>query len=82
MANKKDLKSSMANGLNGGLDSLIQPTVKIQESEQPKREKAVHCNFVISQSIHARLKTLAIRKGVTLRDIVQEAALEYLNKYE
>ena len=41
MASKKDLKSSMAHGLNNGLDSLIQPTTKIQEPEQPKKEKAV-----------------------------------------
>ena len=82
MANKKDLKSSMAAGITGGLDSLIQPTAAIQEPEQPKMEKAVHCNFVINQSIHTRLKTLAIRKGVTLKDVIQEAALEYLDKYE
>lgn len=45
MANKKDLKSSMAAGITGGLDSLIQPTAAIQEPEQPKKEKAVHCNL-------------------------------------
>ena len=39
MANKKDLKSSMAAGITGGLDSLIQPTAAIQEPEQPKKEK-------------------------------------------
>lgn len=82
MANKKDLKSNMARGMSSGLDSLIQPTTKIQEQEQPQKEKAVHCNFVINQSIHARLKTLAIRKGVTLKDAIQEAALEYLDRNE
>ena len=82
MANKKDLKSSMAHGLNSGLDSLIQPTTKIQEPEHLQKERAVHCNFVINQSIHTRLKTLAIRKGITLKEAIQEAALEYLNKYE
>ena len=82
MANKKDLKSSMAHGMSSGLDSLIQPTTKIQEQEQPQKEKAVHCNFVINQSIHARLKPLAIRKGGTLKDVIQEAALEYLDRNE
>ena len=82
MANKKDLKSSMVAGMTGGLDSLIQPTAPLQEPEQPQKEKAVHCNFVINQSIHTRLKTLAIRKGITLKEAIQEAALEYLNKYE
>ena len=82
MAKKNDLKNSMSAGLTGGLDSLIQPTTKIQEPEQPQKEKAVHCNFVINQSIHARLKTLAIRKGVTLKDVIQEAALEYLDRNE
>ena len=38
MANKKDLKSSMAHGMSSGLDSLIQPTTKIQEPEQPQKE--------------------------------------------
>ena len=78
MANKKDLKNSIAAGMTGGLDSLIQPTAPFQEPGQPKKEKAVHCNFVINQSIH----TQAIRKGVTLKDVIQEAALNYLNKYE
>lgn len=44
--------------------------------------KAVHCNFMINQSIHTRLKIPAIRKGMTLKDAIQEAALEYLSKYE
>ena len=39
MANKKDLKSSTAAGIKGGLDSLIQPTTHIQEPEQPKRKR-------------------------------------------
>ena len=52
MASKKDLKSSMAHGLNNGLDSLIQPTTKIQEPEQPKKETAVHCNLVLNLRIH------------------------------
>lgn len=82
MANKKDLKNSIAAGMTGSLDSLIQPTAPFQKPGQPKKEKAVHCNFVINQSIHTRLKTLAIRKGVTLKDVIQEAALNYLNKYE
>ena len=74
MANKKDLKNSIAAGMTGGLDSLIQPTAPFQEPGQPKKEKAVHCNFVINQSIHTRLKTL--------KDLIQDAALNYLNKYE
>ena len=32
MENKKDLKSSMAAGMTGGLDSLIQPTDSIGET--------------------------------------------------
>lgn len=80
MANKKDLKNSIAAGMTGGLDSLIQPTAPFQEPGQPKKEKAVHCNFVINQSIHTRLKTLAIRKGVTLKDnVALEKIAEYTN---
>ena len=70
MANKKDLKNSIAAGMTGGLDSLIQPTAPFQEPGQPKKEKAVHCNFVINQSIHTRLKTLAIRKASPAKGLI------------
>lgn len=62
--------------------NLIQPTTNIQEPEQLKKGKAVYCNFVINQSIHTRLKTLSIRKDITLKEAIQEADLEFLDKYE
>jgi len=45
-----------------------------------EKEPAVHCNFVIDRSIHTRMKYLAIEKGVSLKEIVNEAMKEYLAK--
>lgn len=42
----------------------------------------VHCNFVINKSIHTRMKFLAIKKNMSLKDIVNEAMKEYLEKNE
>lgn len=46
------------------------------------KETAVHCNFVINKSIHTRMKFLAIKKNMSLKDIVNEAMKEYLEKNE
>ena len=67
------LKDSMKTGLDG----LLSPTGK---KPQPPRPAAVHCNFVIDRSIHTRMKYLAIEKGVSLKEIVNEAMKEYLAK--
>lgn len=45
-----------------------------------EKEPAVHCNFVIDKSVHTRMKFLAIEKNMSLRDIVNEAMREYLEK--
>ena len=46
------------------------------------RMLTVHCNFVINKSIHTRMKFLAIKKNMSLKDIVNEAMKEYLEKNE
>ena len=45
-----------------------------------EKEPAVHCNFVIDKSVHTRMKFLAIEKNMSIRDIVNEAMREYLEK--
>lgn len=75
------LKDSMKTGLDG----LLSPTKKTQQPTRPaapaaEKEPAVHCNFVIDRSIHTRMKYLAIEKGVSLKEIVNEAMKEYLTK--
>ena len=62
------LKDSMKSGLDGLLSS------------KTEKEPAVHCNFVIDKSVHTRMKFLAIEKNMSLRDIVNEAMKEYLEK--
>ncbi len=62
--------------------SAAAPRHNAQEAaaEAPKKESAVHCNFVINKSIHTRMKYLAIEKNMSLRDIVNEAMSEYLER--
>ena len=67
---KSDL---LKDSMKGGLDGLLSPT---------KKETAVHCNFIINKSIHNRMKFLAIKKNMSLKDIVNEAMKEYLEKNE
>ena len=79
---KSDL---LKDSMKGGLDGLLSPTIK-SRTEKPavpvsgKKEPAVHCNFVIDKSIHTRMKYLAIEKGMSLKDIVNEAMREYLER--
>lgn len=81
--NKSDL---LKDSMKTGLDGLLSPTKKSMQKEQQvssaaeKKEAAVHCNFVIDKSIHTRMKYLAIEKNMSLRDIVNEAMKEYLEK--
>jgi predicted HicB family RNase H-like nuclease len=89
MGKANSLKDSMKGGLNGLLTSTapsvkdIKPQQSAPEPEpQKKREPAVHCNFVIDKSIHTRMKYLAIDKNMSLRDIVNQAMLEYLERNE
>ena len=66
-------KSNMLKeGMKGGLNGLLSSTKKVP----------VHCNFLINKSIHTRMKYLAIKKGMSLRDIVNEAMTEYLKRHD
>lgn len=80
---KSDL---LRKGMKGGLDGLLSSTEKPVQQKEPapakaEKEPAVHCNFVIDKSIHTRMKYLAIEKNMSLRNIVNEAMKEYLEKY-
>lgn len=85
---KKDL---LQEGLKGGLNRLLSPTTSTSDSKvdskasasaKPAKEKAVHCNFLIDKSIHTRMKYLAIEKEMSLREIVNVAMREYLERNE
>lgn len=83
MGKKNLLKDSM----KGGLNSLLSSTTPSYTEDKPakvaaEKETAVHCNFLINKSIHTRMKYLAIDKNMSLKDIVNEAMKEYLDKYE
>ena len=77
---KSDL---LKDSMKGGLDGLLSPTKKSTGGKQPvAAPTAVHCNFIINKSIHNRMKFLAIKKNMSLKDIVNEAMKEYLEKNE
>lgn len=83
MSKNDSLKDSMKGGLNGLFSSTV-PTNKstAKENLSEEKEKVVHCNFLIKKSIHTRMKYLAIDKNMSLKDIVNQAMLEYLEKNE
>ena len=73
--------------MKSGLDGLLSSTKKAPQKKEAtplktEKEPAVHCNFVIDKSVHTRMKFLAIEKNMSLRDIVNEAMKEYLEKNE
>ena len=76
---KSDL---LKDGMKSGLDGLLSSTKKSPQKKETQNQPAVHCNFVINKSIHTRMKYLAIEKNMSLRDIVNEAMREYLEKHE
>lgn len=87
--NNPDMSKSdlLKDSMKGGLDGLLSSTKKSTGGKQPvaaptEKETAVHCNFVINKSIHTRMKFLAIKKNMSLKDIVNEAMKEYLEKNE
>ena len=81
---KRDL---LKDSMKGGLNSLLSSTTPSYTEDKPakvatEKETAVHCNFLINKSVHTRMKYLAIDKNMSLKDIVNEAMKEYLDKHE
>lgn len=81
-------QDSLKDSMRSGLDGLLSPTKSTKKTSQPiqsssaapEKEPTVHCNFIINKSIHTRMKFLAIEKNMSLKDIVNEAMKEYLEK--
>lgn len=83
MSKNDSLKDSMKGGLNGLFSSTVPTNNSTAKENLPEeKEKVVHCNFLINKSIHTRMKYLAIDKNMSLKDIVNQAMLEYLEKNE
>lgn len=79
--------NSLKDSMKGGLDGLLSSTTPSSIEDKPakvttEKETVVHCNFLINKSIHTRMKYLAIEKDMSLKDIVNEAMKEYLDKHE
>jgi hypothetical protein len=69
MGKKEDLKKSMQKGMDG----LIRSTEKALPVVNDKEESEVRRNFIIKKSYHTKLKTLAAERGVSMKELVQEA---------
>ncbi|NDV56997.1 hypothetical protein [Bacteroides sp. 519] len=83
MGKSDSLKDSMKGGLNGLLSSTTPSSIEDKPAKvTTEKETVVHCNFLINKSIHTRMKYLAIEKDMSLKDIVNEAMKEYLDKHE
>ena len=83
MSKNDSLKDSMKGGLNGLFSSTVPAKNSLsKDNSSEEKEKVVHCNFLINKSIHTRMKYLAIDKNMSLKDIVNQAMLEYLEKNE
>lgn len=83
MSKNDSLKDSMKGGLNGLFSSTAPAKNSLSKDNlSEEKEKVVHCNFLINKSIHTRMKYLAIDKNMSLKDIVNQAMLEYLEKNE
>lgn len=91
MAKKDELKDNMSNAM-GGLDTFFggevpqQPKAATKKAvtpkEDPVNEKLTRYNYVVTQEQKKRLKKLAADKDMTLKEILEAALSEYLNKYE
>lgn len=87
MAKKDELRDKMSNAM-GGLDSFFggevppKPKTAVPPKEDPTSEKLTRYNYVVTQEQKKRLKKLAADKDMTLKEILEAALSEYLNKYE
>ena len=85
---RKTLNKSVAEIINDSFCDKVFKTIvrdNVALAEAPIKGKNVfeynkNCNFVIDKSVHTRMKFLAIEKNMSLRDIVNEAMKEYLEK--
>jgi hypothetical protein len=72
MGKKEDLKERM----RGGMDGLIRSTEKEKDTpvgDGKEKDSEVRRNFIIKKSYHTKLKTLAAERGVSMKELVQEA---------
>lgn len=91
MAKREELKDNMSNAI-GGLDSFFggeappQPKTAGKKTATPKEdtknEKLTRYNYVVTQEQKKRLKKLAADKDMTLKDLLEAALSEYLDRHE
>jgi hypothetical protein len=77
-------KEELKNRMKGGMDGLIRSTLPAEgERSAPSgktAQKEVHCNFVMAEGLHRKMKLIATQRGESLKVVVQEAIEGYLEK--
>lgn len=75
--NKKNFTNLSATGASG-LDGLIRPTIDNVENDVIKKSKRY--NIAIEERYHHELKLMAVKRGVKLQALIENALKEYLDK--
>lgn len=92
MAKKKLLQNNMAAAV-GGLDNFFsgndpepkkaEKTASQEETPEPKeKEKLTRYNYVVTPEQKRRIKQLSIDMDMTLKEILEAALTEYLERHE
>lgn len=79
MAKKSDLKNSMSSNITGGLDALINPTSE-NITESKSKSNKYRTSFILDEDLRKKMKIIAIKKDITLTEIVQEAIEQYIER--
>jgi hypothetical protein len=65
------------------MDGFIRSTLPVNGKETLKKEpsqREVHCNFVMAEGLHRKLKLIATQRGESLKAVLHEALEGYLEK--
>ena len=81
MSKSSMLKEGMKGGLNGLLSSTKKPS-KEQIVTENTQAPPVSVSETTEVPVHTKMKYLAIKKGMSLRNIVNEAMTEYLKRHD
>ena len=91
MAKKNELENQMSNAM-GGLDNFFggktppQPKAAgkkaVTPKEDPESGKLTRYNYVVTKEQKIRLKKLAADMDMTLKEILEAALSEYLDRHE
>lgn len=59
---------------------MLKVTFEMSMNEELKQSKSIIASFVINEALHRQLKIYAASNGKKIKDVLDEALKEYLNK--